>query len=282
MKLNVEGLTLEITRQCNMACPHCMRGTSQDVSMSVEVIYSLFSRIGSVRTLTFTGGEPSLHTGLMLAALNAAKDNEVIVESVFIATNGKRVSDEFVEACIKWNEYCASSVIPANGMLAPGQCNRIIEEIRNPDEPYGKCVVALSMDEWHEDIPTKNLAKLLCLPHLSCEKHVDDDEGDRYILRTGRALRNGIGQNDPYVTRAFAYRDNTRTFEFEEKEDDRISTETLYVNAHGQLLGYCDYAYDDQETYAFGRIEPRPVPGRVLPVDDTWLDRLVGHDGKES
>lgn len=33
-----EGLTIELTRRCNMACRHCLRGDAQNRTISTEII----------------------------------------------------------------------------------------------------------------------------------------------------------------------------------------------------------------------------------------------------
>ena len=59
------NLCLEITRRCNMACAHCLRGDAQNVDMSHEIIDRALENVLSIGSLTFTGGEPSLNVDAM-------------------------------------------------------------------------------------------------------------------------------------------------------------------------------------------------------------------------
>ena len=44
-KLKLKGLGIEITRKCNKTCSHCMKGDSQNISLSKEIVDKLFSDI---------------------------------------------------------------------------------------------------------------------------------------------------------------------------------------------------------------------------------------------
>ena len=59
-KLGYLGLMIELTRRCNLACQHCMRGDPQDVTISREVIDRIVENIEECGYIAFTGGEPLL------------------------------------------------------------------------------------------------------------------------------------------------------------------------------------------------------------------------------
>lgn len=46
MLLHLKHLLLEATRKCNMACPHCMRGDAEELSMDYAVIDRIFEASG--------------------------------------------------------------------------------------------------------------------------------------------------------------------------------------------------------------------------------------------
>ena len=60
MLLHLKHLLLEATRKCNMACPHCMRGDAEELSMDYAVIDRIFEDVRQIDHLVLTGGEPSL------------------------------------------------------------------------------------------------------------------------------------------------------------------------------------------------------------------------------
>jgi hypothetical protein len=74
--------------------------------MRPEFIDKLFSQVSYISDLTFTGGEPSLYPEIIEYALESAKRHKVSVGNFFIVTNGKKITEEFAVACLKWYAYC--------------------------------------------------------------------------------------------------------------------------------------------------------------------------------
>lgn len=62
MDIRIDSLILEVTRRCNMCCPHCLRGDAENMDADIDLIPQIFEGITEVGTLTFSGGEPSLNT----------------------------------------------------------------------------------------------------------------------------------------------------------------------------------------------------------------------------
>ena len=67
-ELHLAGLEIEITRDCNLNCPHCMRYEPNEpmdayrgTVIAPEVIDALFDRYRHIELLLLTGGEPMLH-----------------------------------------------------------------------------------------------------------------------------------------------------------------------------------------------------------------------------
>ena len=56
-KISCNSLMLEITRRCNMACAHCLRGDAENVDMNRTLIEQVFSQTEQVGALVFSGGE---------------------------------------------------------------------------------------------------------------------------------------------------------------------------------------------------------------------------------
>ena len=48
MLLHLKHLLLEATRKCNMACPHCMRGDAEELSMDYAVIDRIFEDVRQI------------------------------------------------------------------------------------------------------------------------------------------------------------------------------------------------------------------------------------------
>lgn len=54
-RFEVLNLVIETTRRCNMRCPHCLRGSTQNVNIPTRYIDEVFKRVSYVGTLTVSG-----------------------------------------------------------------------------------------------------------------------------------------------------------------------------------------------------------------------------------
>lgn len=139
-KINFDTLSIEVTRRCNMACPHCLRGDAQDIDLNEAKLRVFLSQVESINSIVFTGGEPTLNVSAINAVLDMCKQFDIQVYGFYVVTNGKSISDEFLSAMIRWYSYCLS-------------CG---------GEPEC-CGVALSKDPFHDKIYDENEALLSAL-----------------------------------------------------------------------------------------------------------------------
>jgi len=89
---------LELTRRCNLNCPHCYidGGAPRDNEMPVSEFYRLldeFAEMG-VWAVAFTGGEPTLHPAFG-NLVRYARQKQLLVG---IATNGMFLSQELLDS----------------------------------------------------------------------------------------------------------------------------------------------------------------------------------------
>ena len=56
MKFILNDLAIETTRRCNMKCEHCMRGLSQNIDITPELIDMIFdnAEIASINHICFS------------------------------------------------------------------------------------------------------------------------------------------------------------------------------------------------------------------------------------
>jgi len=130
-RVSISDIVIEVTRRCNMNCCHCMRGEPQNIDMDLNYVRALFKQIDMISNITLSGGEPSLVPHILTSIIDIAKEEEVEIDSFYIATNAKVVTDEFMKALIKWWLFCRD-----NGS------------------------VAISSDDYHENIDEDNIRKL--------------------------------------------------------------------------------------------------------------------------
>lgn len=272
-KLYATDVVLELTRRCNMRCADCLRGDAESMDMPKQLIDNVFSNCAEISTLTFTGGEPSLVPELIKYALACAKKYRTTVHEVYVATNGKSVPDAFLSALRAWHVKCLSDEVPGDPYAGAEDARRIVDA-NNAEEPVG-VHVDLSMDYFHDDIPRENIMKLCTLPHVHANKyHASDD--DKWVLHTGRAYWNGIGDTPVDQDRPWAYDERSTQIDLRIDAANDVRYEgLLYINTCGQVLKYCDYSYEDQEEHVLGAIDP-------VQKDRDWIKRLCQeHEGDE-
>lgn len=111
--IDLDGIDImiELTRFCNMSCPHCIRGDAQRKRIKKEYIYQFLSNFEYINTLVFTGGEPALALDLMQYALDVCRQLNINVGNIWLATNGTVTSKKFFNLLADWLEYCNDNEI---------------------------------------------------------------------------------------------------------------------------------------------------------------------------
>lgn len=115
-KINVDHLVLEVTRQCNMRCAHCLRGDAQCVDMPNKIIDKVLDSVSEIYSVTFTGGEPSLNIDAIRYFFRRSEELGKLPMSFYIATNGKENQEELAIELLKWypkmeeKESCGASI----------------------------------------------------------------------------------------------------------------------------------------------------------------------------
>ena len=88
-KIKIRSVWVELGRQCNLSCRHCVLGESQNLKISETVIDAFLDNVGEITKLYFTGGEPTLYTNEMELFLRKIKERNIKVEYLRIITNAK-------------------------------------------------------------------------------------------------------------------------------------------------------------------------------------------------
>lgn len=233
MQKSIDTLVLEITRRCNMACAHCMRGESQNKDMAREIIDLTLKDTNSIGSVVFTGGEPTLNIDAIEYTLDICKNKHIHVGGFYIVTNGKIVTERFLIACLRWHAYTI-------------QCGEETEFSG----------VALSKDKFHEPIPAENVA---LLQTLACFRPEDKhNDFDRYgVLPMGRAKN----LKDIPVKTHFKFPPDRQRYFITDRSETECYIETMTVTVNGDILSDCDYEYDDIEQILVGTI-----------YNPTWLE----------
>lgn len=220
--LNIDTAMIEVTRRCNMACDHCLRGEPQKKDIPDSMIDTFFEKVGSgiINNLTITGGEPSLVPEKIEKIIEAAKRNGTDIENFYIVTNGKQVTDAFLMAVMRLHCYCS-------------------------DNEYSG--LQYSNDYYHDPIITDNVKRLEVFKFASPRNTEDSaPEMGTYEIIEGRAKENGIGVREETGI-------GSRWFDLEDyiyDGDDSIREMHIYLNCKGNIICGCDWSYESQDRKA--------------------------------
>lgn len=152
---------IEVTRRCNMSCPHCLRGDAQNVDMDLYILDKFLSNFknGYIREILFTGGEPSLNPEAIQFTLETVRKYNITVQSFLMITNGKHISDELV------------SIVNSTGNFN----------------------VAVSQDIYHDALTEDDYRQLRKISGVYSKSI---DARDTNLLNIGRAKKNNIGSRE--------------------------------------------------------------------------------------
>lgn len=104
-KVSLREVILEIGRNCNLKCKHCMKGESENVAMSDEVMDALLDNVHFIDDLFIGGGEPLLYVDRLETLLKKCKEKNVKVNYITVVSNCTFKSEEFVRVFNEWGEY---------------------------------------------------------------------------------------------------------------------------------------------------------------------------------
>ena len=230
MILELKHLLLEVTRQCNMACRHCMRGDAENLSMSDTIIDRIFRDTRKIGHLCLTGGEPSLAPRVIMEILYRARRWGCSIGSFFCATNAKTDSPQFAHALTRLYEFCT----------APK-----------------RCTLTVTTDQFHEAADPEAMNRYCNL--LFYRPVYEYGQIPAYsILEEGRAKENGLGRSELPIKSCIYDADYTG---FSYKIGD-----TVYINAKGGVILNADLSYKNQEEFCIGNVMEDNLPHILATV----------------
>lgn len=224
MLLTFKRLILELTRQCNANCAHCMRGESEDKTMGTSILDRLFREVRHIEHLGLTGGEPSLVPEQIEWITHLAKRWGCTIGYFFCATNGKEYSPQFAEALDRLYDYCMQKE---------------------------KCTLSVSFDQFHEPADRKAVEQYSSLPFYKTgneQRILSQSE----ILSEGRAKENSLGHMG-LPEQQWIYDYSLRGFHLE-------CGDIVYLNVDGDVLLSPDLSYENQKKKRIGNLLDEALP----------------------
>lgn len=103
--LDIINLNLMITRNCNLACAHCMRGEAANEDITDEVLEKVFKPNMIIHLLQLNGGEVFSRPQLLTKIIDTIIRKRVILECVNIPTNGTLYTEKIEKELDRLNSY---------------------------------------------------------------------------------------------------------------------------------------------------------------------------------
>lgn len=102
----------EVTRKCQLHCPHCCRGDAQNVDMSKEIVDAFLNQTAAIRILEFAGGEPTLNIEIMDYWISEMKRRDIPLGGIIVFTNAIELSESvkrFYQNAYAYIDFCRKS-----------------------------------------------------------------------------------------------------------------------------------------------------------------------------
>lgn len=252
-KVYAYQLVPEISRKCNIACRHCLRGPAQRKIMSEDVIDRIFEIFNMEQTeITFGGGEPTLALDVIESFVNRLNS----LYAFYIVTNGKVYHKKLVELC---------------------------DKLYNISEEQEMCGLAFSSDMFHEEFVsydklTKNIWKYTINEIEDYGEYYTEereyirtldkktDFSDAPLIEEGRAKdlawHNIRPLEAPYL-KLSEYQDN----------DIWIQDGLIYISYDGNLYSSCDMSYkhmSEKDKYFIGNIFDEDITDKIYNYAKKW------------
>lgn len=250
MKFILHQLALETTRKCNMKCEHCMRGLSQDIELSPEMVDSILENeeIERIDSICFSGGEPTLNPNIIIYTINKIINDYINVGELIMLTNGLICNQDLINAFNRFNEY---------------RNKRNIEEIKGynkKDFTNNHVRITFSTDQFHQALdPNIENEYLKYSKGLKFTKTRPFEEKD--IYKTGFAT---VGKDFNYTLAPLRYFEHHGSY---------LILDHIYLTATGYLTSEGMGQYTDMDKINMGSVYETSVKDILInfgtPIFDT-------------
>lgn len=235
MKINLDSLAIEVTRRCNLKCPHCMRGPSQNIDMTKETMYAALHMFDSVDHICFSGGEPLLNPDLIIYALDIIIEEELDVHNVSITTNGQIFSKPLVDALNRFNRY---RNIKYREKYSDSEINELLNKGFHKVENVR---ITFSTDKYHKEVSEE--------VRDDYKRYLDPDvKITDYAVRDESLLKTGFSQ----IGKQFDY--SKQKISYYQRDNSLNVLEMPYITVKGYIAPSGDGSYDDIDKSNMGHI----------------------------
>lgn len=275
-KLTFDGLCIEVTRRCNMLCPHCFRGEQQNIDIDNSYIDELFRKTDIIHSLEITGGEPTLAIDKLEYIIDKLYEYKIPIFEFHLFTNALIFNDRIVSVLKRYGELVKlCREIGCKNDLLPSYKNVLIE---------------VSIDKFHSNKETveNNFQKY---------KTALDGLASVYKKAVGNVYNKlGRAKNLPGGVKNTNFKDRVnKRIEILDKEHKPLCPQyetyklldsqqiliccDMYLNCHGNLLAYSlgsyEYEVEDNEKYIVCNVFNDDIYSAILKYNEGKTDCLT-------
>lgn len=265
-KIVFNQLTIEVTRRCNMACGHCLRGDAENVDLTDIDVDSMLDQTEAIGRLILTGGEPTMNLRAIQHLVNEIARRGIPLMRVQIITNGLIYEERLVALAKRFSEITRLTQVHGYG---------------NTEREPWRVSIGISFDRYHK-------SPEICKKHYLRYKNALKGFAEVLQVRHGNAPRNegraaALADTIDYTLTEETYllqqiellsADHKPMCKFYdsyhlERPDQKIVCCGIYLNAYGEVLPglACDVDYQCRGIrlcYAW-----EPIWGKVLEYNQT-------------
>lgn len=263
MRYKFKELFIENTRKCNLQCPHCLKGDSQNISMSTELIDTVFSNVIDCERITFGSGESLLEMDCI---------------------------DYFVDKIITYNWHTMQLQLTTNGTILDKKICDIYEKfcksklgrttlIRISDDNYHDRKQSLKAYDFYKPIIEKiNIRigyKAITLSLTTANETTANTETNdiKWLVYSGRAV-NYISENKNKFNPVGSIPvKHPFLFDHRIKIENDVVFCTLLVSANGNIGFFEERSYELNDKLAFGNILNNDISTIIDRYNDNCLLR---------
>lgn len=96
-KYRIKWLGIEITRKCNYKCVHCLRGDAQNLTITPEIIDTVFSQCYQIDKIVILGGETLLELDMLQYLVESIEKYNLQTKELSMVTNGSILDPRLIE-----------------------------------------------------------------------------------------------------------------------------------------------------------------------------------------
>lgn len=239
----IDNLVIEVTRFCNMNCPHCLRGTRQRKKFNTSLLNNIFDDVEYVSVLTFTGGEPLTQVNTIIEIFDYLEQHHIQLGAFYIVSNGTIYSKKLMDTLKYFYDHYVDE-----------------KDI---------CAFEISQDQYHyeNNLRLRNIWKYDELREYYGYEfiHLENRKKIFSLIIEGNAKENGYSGRVSQFPNGFPM----------ETDLENYYDMQIYVSANGNVISNCDLSFENIDKHSFGNVKNETLKSIVERNTKEKVDAII-------